>query len=99
MLLMSCVLCRVRIVGNHHHRLLQFAIERSQDLENLFTRTRVQVPGWLISQNQIRIGDYCARDRNALFLAARQLAWLVIHAVGESHELQRRSHVPAPLSL
>ena len=42
----------------------------------------IQVSGGLISENQVRICDDCARDRHALLLAARKLLRQVSQAIG-----------------
>ena len=42
--------------------------------------------------SSVGIGDDGARDADALFLAARQFARLVLDAIAEPHERQRRVH-------
>ena len=48
--------------------------------------------------SSVGIGDDRARDADALLLAARQLARLVLHAVAEADELERRLHALAALA-
>ena len=66
-------------------------------LQDLFTGSSIEVTCRLVGENQIGIGDDRARDCDALFLSAGELARLVVHPVRESNEFERRFHVLAPL--
>src|SRR5664280_981372 len=76
------------IVGDHQHRLAVVAVERAQEAQHLLGRLAVEVTGGLVADEQGRVGDDRARDRDALLLPAGKLAGLVAGAVGQAHELQ-----------
>ena len=61
----------MRIMGYQHNSFLQFSIERGENFKDLFSRTRVQITGWLVCQDQIRISDNGPRNSYALFLSTR----------------------------
>src|SRR5947207_3761310 len=79
---------RVRIVSYQHDRFLQLTVESRKYLQNLFAGTRVEVSGWFVRQNQVRIRDDRARDRDALFLTAGQLPRLMMHAVFQTDQVK-----------
>jgi hypothetical protein len=79
----------VRIVRDHDDRLALLLVQRLQQVEDLVARLAVEVAGRLVAQQKRGIGDDRARDADALFLAARQLARLVLGAVTETDEAQR----------
>ena len=51
--------------------LFKILVEHAQDRQRLLGGVRVQVPGGLVGEDQVRIGDERAGDGDALFLAAR----------------------------
>ena len=57
--------------------------------EHFLGRLAVEVAGGLVADQQRRVGDDRARDRDALLLAARELGRLVARAVGQADQLQR----------
>ena len=61
--------------------------------EDLVGGLAVEVAGGLIAHQQLRVRHQRARDRDALLLAAGELARLVLGAVGETHHLQRDGDV------
>src|SRR6185295_11592579 len=82
---------------HEHDGFYHFGIESRKYVQNLFTGTRVEVSGRFVCQNQIRIGNDRARDRDTLFLTTRELPWLVVHAVTQADEIERSFNVLATL--
>ena len=68
------VLRRLRIVRDHDDRLLELAVEPLQQIERLLRVLRVEVTGRLVGDDDGRVGDDGTRDRDALLLAAGELA-------------------------
>ena len=85
----------VRIVRHHDDGLALLLVQRLQQVEDLVARLAVEVAGGLVAQQERRIGDDRARDADALFLAARQLARLVLGALAQD----RRGSSAAPTRL
>src|SRR5712692_886575 len=73
MALVSGITGSMWIVSDHDDRFLQLSIERGQDIEDLFTRTRIEISGRFVRQHQVRISHNCAGNCHALFLPTRQL--------------------------
>ena len=65
--------------------------------EDLVGGGAVEIAGRLVAEQQRRIGDDGAGDGDALLLAARHLARIVLGPVGEADDAERRLHVLAPL--
>src|SRR6185295_18747120 len=82
---------------HEHDGFFHFGVESREYVQNLFTGTRVEVSGWFVGQNQIRIGNDRARDRDTLFLTTRELLRLVMHAVTQADEIERGFNVLATL--
>ena len=89
----------VRIVRDHHDRLAVIAVERLQQVEDLVAGLAIEIAGRLVAQQQRRVGDDGARDADALLLTARQLARIVLRAIGEPDDLQRDRDALPPLGL
>ena len=90
---------RVRIVRDHDDRLAVLAVERLQQVEDLVAGLAIEIAGRLVAEQQRRVGDDRARDADALLLAARELARVVLGAIGEADDLQRDRHALAALGL
>ena len=58
----------VGIVGYHYDGLLQFAVERRQNVKDFFSGARIEIAGRFVCENQIRISHNCTGDSHALFL-------------------------------
>ncbi len=82
----------VRVVRHHDDGLAVLAVERLQQVEDLVARLAIEVAGRLVAQQQRRVGDDGARDADALLLAARELARVVIGPLAEPDDRQRRLH-------
>ena len=80
---------RVRIVRHHDDGLALVAIERLQQIEDLVARLAIEVARRLVAEQQRRVGDDRARDADALLLAARELARIVVHPLAEADDRQR----------
>jgi hypothetical protein len=80
---------RARIVRDHHDRLAVIAIERVQQIENLVARLAIEIAGRLVGEDERRIRDDGAGDADTLLLAARELARVVLAALGQAHNLER----------
>ncbi len=81
------VLRDVRFVGDQHDR-LAVVVEPLEHRHDLLGGLRVEVPGRLVGQDQLGIVDERPRDRDALLLAARELARVVVLAPGEADDLE-----------
>ncbi len=64
------VLRDVRFVRDQHERDAAFAIQPLKYLHHFNRSARIEIAGRLVRQNQCRIVDQRARDRDALLLAA-----------------------------
>ena len=86
------------IVRDHDDRLLKLAIEQLEQLEDLAGGGAVEVAGRLVGHEQVGIGDDGPGDRHALLLAAGKLARIMVLALLQADDPQRRHHVLAPLA-
>src|SRR5205085_1468993 len=59
-----------RLVGHHHDCLLILLDRGPEELQDLASRLGVQVPGWLIREQDRGARDQRSRDRDPLLLAA-----------------------------
>ena len=78
---------RVRIVRNHHDRLLEVLVQPLQNLQHFCCGMAVEVTGRFVRQQQRRIADNRARDGDALFLSAGELLGQVMNPVFQADEL------------
>jgi hypothetical protein len=62
-----------------------------KDGHDLHARSRVEVAGGLVGQDEYRIFDQRPRDGDALLLTARELGGIVQLAVAQAHRAQTRS--------
>src|SRR5258708_806533 len=60
-----------------------------EDGEHLLGAGGVEVAGRLVGEHHTRLTDECARDRDTLLLAARELVRMVVGAVCEADRLER----------
>ena len=74
----------VRVVRHHDDRLVVIAVERLEQVQDLVAGLPIEIARRLVAEQQRRIGDDRARDADALLLAARQLAGIVVHALGRA---------------
>jgi acyl-CoA thioesterase I len=59
------------------------------EVDHLAAGVAVEIAGWLVGEQQLRLDDEGARQRHALLLAARQLLGIMQQAVREPDGLQR----------
>ena len=85
----SAIVGGVRVVRDHDHRLPELLRRAAQQLEDLLPRRRVEVAGRLVGEDDRRLRDERARDRDALLLAAGELGRPVLAPVGEADALQQ----------
>ena len=76
--------CRTRIVRDHDDRLAVLVDRAAQELEDLGSRLRVEVPGRLVREEDRRLRDERACDRDPLLLAARELGRAMREPVAET---------------
>src|SRR5205814_6058268 len=79
--------------------LLVFLVQPLQQREHFGRRLRVEIARGLVGEQQRRVGDDRARDRDALLLPARELPRVVLLAIAEGDDAERRYHVIAALRL
>src|SRR4051812_4163718 len=78
----------VLLVGDDHDRPAGF-VEVLEDVEHLRRGVRVEVAGRLVGEDDRRVGDDRAGDRDPLLLAAGELGRLVVHPLGHADHVQR----------
>src|SRR5439155_11450767 len=69
------------VVRDHHDRLTEVGDGLVHELEDLGTRLRVEVPGRLVGEDDLRAARERARDGDALLLSTRQLGRPVLETV------------------
>ena len=82
------------VVGDHQDRRTR-AVDSVKQLHDPDRRVRVEVPGRLVADQERRVVDDRARDRDALLLAARELVRKRAHLVGEPDEREHLGHLAA----
>src|ERR1044071_3880553 len=87
----------VRVVRHHQDRLLVLPIQTLEQRQDLLRRLAVQIARRLVGHEDGRVGRDRAGDRDALLLTARELARVVVHAVAQPDQRERRLDVLAPL--
>ena len=70
------------------------ACSSRKQAEHVGRRGGVEVAGGLVGEDQLRVGDQGPRHRDALLLAAGQLAGAVVDPVGEAHPGQGVDRAP-----
>ena len=80
----SCPYCKgrdIRLMRHHDDGDALFAIQRAERLHNLVRISGIEIAGRFIRQQQARLVDQGAGDRDPLLLPARQLARRVAFTV------------------
>ena len=90
---------RVRIVRHHDNRLPVLSIERLKKLEHFIACFPVEIAGRLVAEQQRWVDHDGPRDPDALLLSARELARIVLRAVGKAHDLEGDADPFPPLTL
>ena len=86
------VLRDVVLVRDHQHRDAALEVQPLEDPHHLDAGARVEVAGRLVGEQDRRVGDERARDRDALLLTAGQLIRVMIGALAEA---DRRRALPS----
>ena len=68
-------------------------------LHDFFSLAGMQVSGWLIGQNQLRVGNHRARNSHQLLLAAGKLIWIEVLLAHHIEAIERVAHDALPLRL
>src|SRR6267142_7194182 len=79
---------RAGVVRDHDDRLEKLPIELCKQAQDVFRRFGVQVARRFIRDQNRRVGDNGARDRDALLLPARKLPRIMFHAVCQTDRLK-----------
>ena len=72
---------RVRIVGDHQDRLAELSLSVRSSASISSALFAVEVAGRLVGDDDLRVGDDGARDRDPLLLTAGELPRVVVHPV------------------
>src|SRR6185436_15353994 len=87
------------IVGDDEERAVRALRQAVEELEDLAADGRVEVRGRLVGEEDRWVGDQRARDRDALFLSAREIARQEARALGQADRFdQPRGFVPRRLA-
>src|ERR1043166_2535141 len=76
------------IMRNHYDRLIESIVELPKHLQNQLGILRIEIPCGLVSQHDRRTVDDCARQRDALLLAAGKLQRFMMHLVLQAQHSQ-----------
>src|SRR5688500_11472924 len=69
---------------------MNLPIEPMHELEDFLGGSLVEIAGGFVGDQNRRIGNDGARDRDPLFLPAGKLAWIVVHSLRQTDHAQRR---------
>jgi hypothetical protein len=78
-----------------HDDCLASYIEVGQHFHDLDARPRIEVAGWLVAKDHVRVVHERSGDRYALLLPARKLQGSMVEPVAQSHHAGER-HAPVP---
>ena len=79
------------VVGGDHDGHAAGGAEFEQEVEDLAAGTGVEVAGRLVREEEDRIADQCAGDRDPLLLTAGQLGGKRLLAAGEADRVEQRA--------
>jgi hypothetical protein len=88
----------VGLVRDHHDGDAALLVELGEQEHDLALLRGVEVAGGLVGEDERRLGDDGAGDRDALLLSAGELARGVVLAAGEADGVQRRERASASLA-
>ena len=74
---------RVVLGVRHHYDRRSLLIQLGEQLHNLGTVLGIQVTGWLIGQDNLRVGNYRTGDRHTLLLTSGELLREVSRTVAD----------------
>ena len=87
----------MRIVRDHHDRLVEVFIQALQNLQHFRSRMTVEISGRLVSEQQSWIADNRPSDGHALFLPTGELLGQVVDTIFQSNQFQSGHDVVAAL--
>src|SRR5215216_7974316 len=86
-----CILHSPCIVRDHYDGLCKSSVEVLKQSQNLFRRVRIKVAGWLIGNDDTRVGNDSSGNRDTLFLPAGELARVVAYPITQPDYFQSRA--------
>src|SRR6185503_19999887 len=84
-----------QVVGDHHDRDAELPVHALERIEHQRRGLAVELRGRLVGEQDLRQVRQRDGDRDTLLLAARELARLVVRAVGETYDLEQLARGPA----
>ncbi|HSJ98100.1 MAG TPA: hypothetical protein VLC53_13550, partial [Myxococcota bacterium] len=78
-------------MGDQDQRGAALAVHLEQQLDHVLAGGRVEVAGGLVGEQQPRLAHEGARHRDALLLAAGELARIVAEALAQADALEHRA--------
>src|SRR5690606_22265636 len=85
-----CAPGEVGVVRDEHERRAALAVQLLEQLDDRFAGRRVEVARRLVGEQDSRLVDERAGERDALLLAARKLRRIVVEPVGEPDAGEQR---------
>src|SRR5271167_2048850 len=82
--------CRPRVMGHHDDGLVEVAVEGLHQRQDLLGTLMVEVAGRLVGNKDSRIRNDGTGNGDALFLSPGELPWIMLRAVLETNDAQRR---------
>ena len=95
--LVITLLSQIRIVRHNNQRCAVLALLAKEQLLDLGTRLAIQVAGWLIGKQDLRLAHDCPGNRQTLLLPTRQILGLIVLFAGQANRLERLVHLGAAL--
>src|SRR5690606_40028719 len=75
------VVCTLRIMCDHDERLAKLTVQTRQQSHDRLGRFSIEIACGFVSYDDLRIGDDCASNGKALFLATRELARCMVVSI------------------
>jgi len=77
--------CKCQIVSCDQRSQSVFSMQARDEFKNHFAGSSIEIAGWLIGQQYLRLRYQRARQRQTLLLAAGKLSGTMVAALLESH--------------
>ena len=91
------IFCHIHIVGDQDDGDPLLLVQFAKELDDLAAGAGIEIPGRLVSHQDIRIVDECPGDGDALLLPAGELAVMVIKPISEADQFQFLNRSSTPL--
>jgi hypothetical protein len=88
--------CEIFVV-RHDDQCRSVAIQQLEKRNHFGTCARVELPCWLVSEQQHGPVGERTGDGDALLLSSGELGWPMVHAFSQAHVCQKFSRTLAPL--